>query len=128
MFSQRFLRAFLKFIEKGADDTSLARRHRQFRNVPQSCGVDPPLPFLLDPLSLQLLPMPLFLSPNALPFLPDCCSFNQTRNQVAELLFELLLFAVAPAFRDRLRNIARDFETELSGCLKVGSGGDGRIP
>jgi hypothetical protein len=77
---QRFLCAFLKFIEKGADDTSLARRHRQFTNVTPSCGVDAPKPFLLHPLSLKLQPLPFPLSPDALPLFRDCGGFNQTRN------------------------------------------------
>jgi hypothetical protein len=83
---------------------------------------------LLHPLSLQVLPLPFLLSPDALPFFRDCRGFDQTRNQVAELLFQPLPFAVAPAFPDRLRYPGRDFETELSGCLKVGPGGDSRIP
>jgi hypothetical protein len=128
VLSERFLREFLKFIDKAADDTSLARRHRQFTNVMPLCGVNSSKPFLLHTLSLQLLPLPLLLGPDSLPLLPDCGGFNQTRNQIAELLFQLLPFAIAPAFLDRFNNIGRDFETEFPICLKVVSGGDGRIP
>jgi len=41
-FVLRFLRAFLKIIEKDADDTRLARQRRQFADVSLSCGVDAP--------------------------------------------------------------------------------------
>jgi hypothetical protein len=63
VLSQRFLCAFFKFIEKGADDTGLTRRHRQFTNVTPPCGINFSKPFLLHPLSRQFLSLPLLLSP-----------------------------------------------------------------
>src|SRR5580704_14069786 len=102
MLSQGFLRAFLKFIEKGANDTGLTRRHRQFTNMTPPCGINFSEPFLLHPLSRQFLPLALFLRPDSLQLLLDGSGLDQACNQLTKLLLQFLSLAVAPAFSDRL--------------------------
>ena|SRR5277367_2986747 len=128
MSSQGFLFAFLKFIEKPTDDTSLTRRHRQFTNVTPPCSVNSPKTFLLYPLPFQFLPLSLLLRPDPLQLLLDGSGLNQACNQLAKLFLQLLSLAVPPALSDGFRNPGRDFEAKLSRRFKVGPGGDSRIP